>query len=506
MRVLLATLLCVIACSAWASVRPAAVAGGFYPGDSTQLRLQVDAFLDGVAAATTHPVALVVPHAGYAYSGATAARGFAALRGAGVRRVILLGPSHHESFSGAALPARGLTGFDTPLGTVPLDAEALELLRGEPGFTGPASAHEPEHCLEVELPFLQRVAPEARVVPVLLGASTSREQSLGIAARLARLLDPHTVVVVSTDFTHYGAAFGFAPFGRGQELGERLLGLARSTAGRVADVDPEGFWQQVTVSGDTVCGRLPVAVLSEMLAHAFDGRGQVVQVTNSGLVSGDWSRVVSYVTVRFDGSWRTWRDASRADRLSQLSETQGKALLELARATLRSELAHDASLAEWYAKTTVREWARPLAGAFVTLNNRGARAQSEGRLRACMGVIEAREPLVDAVIHSAVSASHDPRFPELQLEELDQLQLEVSVLSPTRRVAGAHEIRVGEHGVVLHKGRAGAVFLPQVAPEQGWDRETMLAHLSRKAGLPADAWRSGAEFDVFTAQVFAEEE
>ena len=107
---------------------------------------------------------------------------------------------------------------------------------------------------------------------------------------------------------------------------------------------------------------------------------------------------------------------------------------------------------------------------------------------------------------AAVSASHDPRFPELRLDELDQLDLEVSVLSPTRRVTGAEEIRVGVHGVVLHKGRRSAVYLPQVAPEQGWDRETMLSHLSQKAGLAADAWRRGANFDVFTAQVFSEEE
>jgi AmmeMemoRadiSam system protein B/AmmeMemoRadiSam system protein A len=506
MRILLATLLCVMACSAGASVRPAAVAGGFYPGDAEQLRHQVDSLLAAAETGGEPPLALVVPHAGYVYSGATAAKGFAALRGARVRRVILLGPSHHEGFSGAALPARGVTAFATPLGSMPLDKEALATLRGTPEFTGPASAHGPEHCLEVELPFLQRVVPQARLVPVLLGARTSREQCRDIAERIASLLDPETVVVVSTDFTHHGRAFGFAPFAPGDDLGERLLALARSTAGRAAAVDPDGFWQQVHVSGDTVCGRLAVGVLTEVLAHAFDGRGRVVDVTTSGHVSGDWSRVVSYATVRFDGSWRAWQENARAAELGTLTEQQGQALLALARAAFRTELAHDASLADWYAENSSRDWGRSRAGAFVTLHNRGARARTHGRLRACMGVIQAREPLVDAVIHAAVSASHDPRFPELSLDELDQVHLEVSVLSPTRRVSSAGEIEVGTHGVVLHKGRASAVFLPQVAPEQGWDRDTMLAHLSRKAGLSSEAWRSGAEFDVFTAQVFAEEE
>jgi AmmeMemoRadiSam system protein A len=122
-----------------------------------------------------------------------------------------------------------------------------------------------------------------------------------------------------------------------------------------------------------------------------------------------------------------------------------------------------------------------------------------------MGVIEARQPMLDAVVHAAVSAIYAPRFPRVTAAELDQLELEVSVLSPTRTVPGPEAIRVGQHGVVLSKGGKRAVFLPQVAPEQGWDRDTMLDHLARKAGLPTDGWRSGARFELFTAQVFSEE-
>jgi AmmeMemoRadiSam system protein A len=140
----------------------------------------------------------------------------------------------------------------------------------------------------------------------------------------------------------------------------------------------------------------------------------------------------------------------------------------------------------------------------VTVNNTGRRAETEGRLRACMGIIEAREPLVEAIVSAAVSAAHDPRFPPLTAEELDEMELEVSVLSPTSQVAGPEAIEVGRHGVVLSKSGRRAVFLPQVAPEQGWTRDEMLSHLARKAGLPADAWRQGATFEVFTAQVIEE--
>jgi len=179
-------------------------------------------------------------------------------------------------------------------------------------------------------------------------------------------------------------------------------------------------------------------------------------------------------------------------------------VLALARATFETHLGHGPELASWY--STYGDdpaWESP-AGAFVTLHNAGFEPGSPGRLRACMGVIDARQPLADAVVQAATSAAHDPRFDAVALDELADLEVEVSILSPRREVAGPEEIEVGVHGVVLSRSGRSAVFLPQVAPEQGWDRDTMLSHLARKAGLSADAWRDGARFEVFTAQVFAE--
>jgi len=493
-----------LACAA--GERPPAVAGGFYPDDPAELRATVRAMLERSGPAPAPAVALVVPHAGYVFSGEVAARGFAALRGARPQRVILLGPSHHRGFSGGALPAAGVTAFATPLGPIPPDTDAIGRLRGHPDLGGPAAAHDPEHCLEVELPFLTEVAPGAKLVPILLGVDTDLDACRAIAKALAPLLDDHTVVVVSTDFTHHGAAYGHAPFGRGPMVGPALVRLARATAERAAAGDVRGFWNQVEVSGDSVCGVRAVAVLTELVARAFDGRGRVLDVTTSGHVSGNWDQAVTYVAVAFEGSWRSYREPAPDPPLGHLGHEQGQSLLELARATLRSHLVHDESLATWFARHPVEGQLLGHAGAFVTVNNRGERAEREGRLRACMGVIEAREPAVDAVMSSAVSAAHDPRFPRLTTEELDGVDLEVSVLSPPRPVPGPEAIRVGTHGVILHKSGRSAVFLPQVAPEQGWDRDTMLGHLARKAGLPGDAWRSGATFEVFTAQVFREAE
>ncbi len=495
----------VLAGPAAASVRRPAVAGAFYPADAAALRREVEGFLDRVPGPGEPSRAVIAPHAGYAYSGPTAGHAFAGFKGIEVRRVILLGPSHHEFFRGAALPARGVTAFATPLGDVPLDGEALERLRKAGGFDGPASAHGPEHSLEVELPFLQVVAPGARIVPVLVGSGTDRAGAAELARALVPLLDGTTVVVASSDFTHHGKGYRWAPFEGDPLLSERLLDLGRATAGRAAAIDPRGFWEQVEVSGDTVCGQHAIEVLLQLLAHAFDGRGRVARVTTSGEVTGDWDRSVTYAAVRFSGEWRPWRDDPAPPELGKLDLQEQKALLELARATLVTHLEHGPELAGWYASHRVTGNLAAIAGAFVTVNRRGVRPE-EGRLRGCIGSIIGREPLADTVVHAAVSAAHDPRFPPLEARELPGVVLEVSVLSPPHRVPGPESIVLGTHGVILTKGGRRAVYLPQVAAETGWDLPTFLSHLAQKAGLPPDAWRKGARLEVFTAQVFAEEE
>lgn len=489
-----------------AEVRRPAVAGSFYTADASGLTAEVRRFMgrppDGAAA----PRAVIAPHAGYVFSGATAGKAFAALQGAGVSRVVLLGPSHRASFRGAALPDRRVTAFATPLGELPLDRTALATLRASPLFDGPPAAHDGEHCLEVELPFLQVALGEVAIVPVLLGHATGREDSAMLARALSAVVDSSTVVVVSSDFTHHGRPYGHAPFPSDRHLPTTLIDLARATAQRAAAIDPRGFWHQVEVTADTVCGVRPTAVLLELLAHAFEGRGQVVDVTTSAEASGNLHQVVAYAGVTFTGRWTQWREAATPPQLGLLDEGEQRAALALARATLESYLGKGPQLASWFATHPVTSNLAAIAGVFVTIHNTGARAATQGRLRGCIGAIEGREPLVDAIVHSASSAANDPRFPPLARDELPQVSLEVSVLSPLSTVPGPEAIELGRHGVILSKRGRKAVFLPQVATETGWDRDTFLSQLARKAGLPGDAWRSGATFEVFTAQVFGEPE
>ncbi len=487
-----------------AEVRRPAVAGSFYTADASRLTEEVRRYLGHAREGVPAPRAVIAPHAGYVFSGATAGQAFGALRGAQVSRVVLLGPSHRASFRGAALPDPALTAFATPLGEVPLDRAALAALRASSLFAGPAEAHDGEHCLEVELPFLQVALGEVPIVPILIGHTTGRDDAVALARALAPVVDPSTVVVVSSDFTHHGRAYGHAPFPADRHLAATLTELARRTAERAAAIDPRGFWHQVEVTSDTVCGARPAAVLLELLAHAFTGAGRVVDVTTSAEVSGNVHQVVAYAGVTFSGQWTAWRQPPPPPRLTLLDEGEQRAAAALARATLDSYLGKGPQLAEWFAAHPVAGNLAAVAGVFVTIYNTGARAATRGRLRGCIGAIEAREPLADAIVRAAQSAANDPRFSPLARDELPQVSLEVSVLSPLVPVPGPEDIALGRHGVILAKGDRRAVFLPQVATETGWDRDTFLTQLARKAGLPGDAWRSGATFEVFTAQVFGE--
>lgn len=478
------------------SVRPPAVSGSFYPSRATELTQELDALLAHVEANGTCR-AIIVPHAGYVFSGRTAAHAFLRLP-PNCQRVILLGPSHYRSYAGGALPSPYLRAFATPLGEVELDEEALRTLRKSPLFSGPADAHDPEHCLEVELPFLQRCTPKARVVPILVGNQTTLEESAQMAKVLAPLIQEHTVVVVSSDFTHHGRAYGYLVFPETPDLGERLRLRAQRTAQRAAEMDVRGLWHQVTVSDDSVCGFRPIAVLLQLLAHTFSGEGQILHLSTSGEVSGDWHQVVTYVAVGYFGEFLPWREEPEPS-LGTVNRQEQEALLSLARATMETHFTREEQLALWFADHRLTPNLLAPAGAFVTLRTK------ERALRGCIGSLRPLGGLVDTVIHCAESVLADPRFPPVRYPELEQLEIELSVLSPITPVPGPEAIRLGEHGVVLQKGPANAVFLPQVARETGWSLETFMSRLAQKAGLPADTWRQ-AELAVFTAQVFSEEE
>lgn len=276
-----------------------AVAGTWYPSASGELEKQVDDLLGDPQVSTDAtssggPAALISPHAGFVYSGAVAGQGFARLRGRSLRRVLLMGPSHYASFQGARLPAADA--FRTPLGSVPLDRETIDAAGRKPGFRIDDDPFGPEHCLEAELPFLQRVLePGWKLVPVLLGGGSPNRSIDQIIDALAPLLDSRTLVVVSSDFTHYGPRFGYVPF---RELvPERLRQLDMGAVERILELDRDGFDRYVVETGATICGRVAIDVLLGMLVP--ETRAELVAYDTSGRMTGDWNHSVSYASISF---------------------------------------------------------------------------------------------------------------------------------------------------------------------------------------------------------------
>jgi AmmeMemoRadiSam system protein B/AmmeMemoRadiSam system protein A len=508
--------------AAW--TRPPALAGTWYPKGRARL-VSAARFLMRVAtpspALSARPVALVVPHAGWSYSGAAAATAFRQLRPGEFDRVVLMGPSHQSAFSGYALEDAGA--YQTPLGDVPLcegveDSLASQDARIVPGVTTP------EHSVEIELPFLQTALGRFCLVPILVGETGAAEEK-AFAKRLAPLDDGKTLFVFSSDFAHYGPRFDYSPFGAlSPSTVERIREMDRRGVALLSGGDAAGFRSYLQETGTTICGRNGLATLLELLPLVAPGaRGVLLaHYLSADLPGMKDDSSVSYVAMAFVRPDRG-RGASAGTasgppltampRLESVredappvSEEEGARLVRLARAALVSELRGtddlDRVLAEW--PTGPDEERRQ--GVFVTLDRKDPDAiRRLGRLRGCIGQPEPTFPLYYGTVQAALDAAlRDPRFEPVTADELPGLHVEVTVLSPRHSVASWRDIRIGTHGIVLEKGGKAALFLPQVAPENHWTLEQTLDALAEKAGLPRDGWREGARFSVFTGQAFEE--
>jgi hypothetical protein len=429
-----------------ASVRPAAVAGAFYPGEARQLAAEIADLMGGIeslAPRLGYPKALVVPHAGYIYSGPIAARAYDELAGARglVKRVLLLGPVHRVPVRGLALPAA--EAFATPLGTVPVDREALAALAGLAQVVRSEAAHALEHSLEVQLPFLQSVLGEFQLVPFAVGDASAAE----VAAVLERLWGgPETLIVVSTDLSHYHS------YDQARRIDHATI---RRIAGLAADLDHE-----------EACGATPLNGLLH-LARARGLQIRLLAACNSGDTAGGKGQVVGYSSFALHEQGRVTH------------EEAGRTLLAMARAAISHRLGLGA------APAFDAPWLKPLGATFVTLMRAGA-------LRGCIGSLEHGRALgEDLICNAEAAAFRDPRFPALTREEWAQCELEVSLLSPPRPLRFADEpdlvqqLCVGEDGVILEHAGKRATFLPQVW-ESLPDKRSFLADLMRKAGLPED--------------------
>jgi len=469
------------------------LAGTWYKAEPDALRAELASYFQKAAVEPKEDViALILPHAGYQYSGQTAACGVKSV-GRNYKRVVVIGPTHRLPMEDMFSVPRA-THYETPLGRVPMDVEFAEKLLKYPLFQNVPAAYQQEHSVQIEVPLLQCKLNDFKLVLIVAGQCSY--DTIAKAGRiLASLVDTDTLFVASSDFTHYGAGYQYVPFK--ENIPEGLKKLDMEAFDFIQKLDAKGLLGYRDSTGATICGCVPIAVLLETLGK--DAKVELVRYTTSGELTGDYSNSVSYLAAACHGKWTNSAPPAASSGPSTLSAEDKKQLLSLVRQTLRYTLDHQRVPEPSDLTFTPSESMQPPRAAFVTL-------KKKGQLRGCIGDIFPQRPLYKSVITNAIYAGFgDQRFPQLQKEEYDQIKVEISALTPPTPVASWRDIRIGIDGMVLSKGGLSAVFLPQVAPEQGWDLETTLKYLSEKAGLPADAWKEGTSFQVFQADVFGEE-
>jgi len=485
------------------SIRKSALAGSWYPADPGKLKNRLALYLERVGQPDLNakPFAIIVPHAGYMYSAQAAAYAYKALENSDIGQVIILGISHYYPLIGAALPEADF--FETPLGLVPVDKESIKKLITSPLFKKDALSHEREHSLEIQIPFLQMVLKKGfKIVPIAVGSLKPGDFAL-LGQEIKKIMGPRTLIVASSDFVHYGPRFDYVPSLK--NIPSTIEKIDRGAIDQILKKDSAGFIDHCEKTGATICGRNPIAVLLKILPP--ESQGTLLRYYRSGDITGDWDNSVSYASFLFtvpagkkEGPpIRFINSENELRQKEMLTVPEQKALINLARQTIESfvrdnKVPDSAALASKYSGGLQKN-----LGVFVTL-------QEHGQLRGCIGSIQGREPLYQGVINNAVnSCARDTRFNPVQAKELNDIHIEISVLSPLKKAESAERILPGWTGVVLQKGPYQAVYLPQVPLEVGWDRDEMLSNLAEKAGLGPDDWKSDAQFFTFEAQIFSEE-
>ena len=477
-------------------VRPATQAGRFYENDARLLSHEVDSFLANHAGKEKlrNVAALIVPHAGHYFSGNVAAAAYMSLDTTRhYKRIFMIGPSHYEWLDGASVNCEA-DYYATPLGQVEVDVEtASQLISADTVFSYQPKAHDREHCLEVQLPFLQRRMEKVPpIVPIIVSTNDYRK-----LVRMAEVLRPYfnddNLFVISSDFSHYPAY-------------EDACKVDAKTAKAIISGDVTTFISTLennSRSGirnlsTSACGELAIITLMLMLDDHYDIHHLLYQ--NSGDIdSNNRRRVVGYHAFAItrntkEDTKKQTTDMNDDNNGFTLSEDEQQALRQIARQSIVS--AFDDTKMDHFVIAEQHPALKRKCGAFVTLTQ-------QGRLRGCIGLLRGSLPLHETVFKMARAAAfEDPRFPELRRDELDKTDIEISVITPMRSIHSLDEFELHRHGIYIKKGSRSGTFLPQVADDVNWTKEEFVGHCSRdKAGLGWDGWRD-AELYVYEAIVF----
>ena len=465
------------------STRKSVIAGAWYPGNSGKLESEIKRFFSNVSIDKINGtvIGLVSPHAGYMYSGQVAAHSYKFVIGKAFDTVIIIGPSHRSCFQGASIYNKG--GYETPLGIVPVNADlANEIIAQSNMISYVSAAHSQEHSVEIQLPFLQVALGTFNFVPVVMGTQDKKTCEDLAEAIFKGIKGKSILIVASSDLSHFHDY-------------NTALSMDSVVMKHMEEMDSEGLLGDLEKGKCEACGGGPI-VVTMMLAGKLKADGvKVLNYANSGDITGDKSGVVGYTSAIF---YKTNQGREKQTGIEAgLSERDKKMLLGIARESIKYRLAKKA-IPEFKIDSDVLQRKR---GAFVTL-------KKHGQLRGCIGSFEAGEPLCETVENMARSAAfNDPRFSRVTEEELSDLKIEISVLTPLRKIKDINEIEIGKHGIYIVKGFHRGVLLPQVATDYKWDKVTFLKETCQKAGLPFNAWEErDTEIYIFSADIFAENE
>lgn len=465
------------------------LASSWYPRDPvllTQQCKELDAVAQKQYQAHLDPKsikAVIVPHAGYAYSGAVAAAVYRLLAKGSFSKVIILAPAHDASYKGVMVPASNA--YHIPSGIFMFARRDLQKLLKKPYFIQNNEVFEQEHSLEIQLPLLHHYVKNIPIIPLIVGSITEQQAYL-IAKELKNIIDQKTLVIVSSDFTHYGKRFVYTPFI--DRISERIRQLDAQVLSVIQDQRVKEFVALIKKTGATVCGTMPLMIFLALCEqHAFGPNLTSRLIAYDTSVShGDTDGSVSYAGLVFTTEQRESQQIE-----DQFTQEEQKEFLTLSRKTLTA-LYEPPQEVLWL--PLLSHAGQEKRGVFVTLYDKN-------ELAGCIGTVEPRSQLQESIpLMTASSALHDTRFHPLTKEQLPTTRISLSILSDSKPITSYKAIVLGKHGIVLeYKGRS-ALFLPKVPEEFSWDLPTTLAQLSQKAGLSSTAWQDPeARFSVFTS-------
>jgi MEMO1 family protein len=466
--------------------RHSPLAGTWYPSSAPELKQLLGATLQNSLNRTGSFVrpgglAFIVPHAAPDYSGNVAASVYRHAQAACATRIVILGFAHRHPIQGIALP--DVDRIETPLGAIHIDRETADSLAGSPPFHSVPGEAVSDHSVEIQIPYLQTFVPNATLVPLYIGRLTA-QQRRDAAHALRALVDSRTVLIASSDLTHHGRDFGYLPFEIDESLPEKLRTQDAGILAAAGSLDPALFFDELRRTGATVCGTEPIRLLQETLGGLDE---EVFQETldyeTSAAITHDYEHTVSYGAVGYFSPVAYHLDAAAQ-----------AALLAGARFTL-----------DHYRRTGELRIVPHPAGSILLQRGRAfVTLYTQGKLRGCKGRFDNPSELAECVPRLTIAAAYeDDRFAPLPADE--EVEIEIHVLTPPKRISHAGQLRVGEHGAYLKSSTHRGLLLPVVATRYQLSRQQFLQALAEKAGLPESVYSmANYELSVFRDQSFRE--